>query len=137
MQGTLLSVKVGIETFSVAQIGAVGASFWAGIVFGSLRFGKVIQSVGHIGAFVVLGAIASSAPHVEFHGVMQTLDPGSRQKRARPARVSPSAVPPNQILSLRAFNLGLVRLNKEMPEGLISPGTRFLVESPTIVVICL
>jgi hypothetical protein len=30
-----------------------------------------------------------------------------------------------------------LRLNKEMPEGFISPGTRFLVESPTIVVICL
>jgi len=50
--------------------------------------------------------------------------------------VDPSAVPPNQILSLRAFNLGL-EAQQRMPEGLISPGTRFLVESPTIVVICL
>jgi hypothetical protein len=43
---------------------------WAGIVFGSPRFGKVIQGVGHIGASVALGAIACVAPLVEFYGFM-------------------------------------------------------------------
>jgi MFS family permease len=62
LQGTLLSVRGGIEAFSPAQIGAVGAGFWVGIVFGSLRCGRLIQSVGHIRAFVALGAIASTAP---------------------------------------------------------------------------
>ena len=62
LQGTLLSVRGGIEGFSPAQIGAVGAGFWVGIVVGSLRCGKLIQSVGHIRAFVALGAIASTAP---------------------------------------------------------------------------
>ena len=62
LQGTLLSVRGGIESFSPAQIGAVGAGFWVGVVIGSLRCGKVIQSVGHIRAFVALGAIASTAP---------------------------------------------------------------------------
>ena len=62
LQGTLLSVRGGIEGFSPAQIGAVGAGFWVGIVIGSLRCGKLIQSVGHIRAFVALGAIASTAP---------------------------------------------------------------------------
>src|ERR1700730_10872066 len=62
LQGTLLSVRGGIEGFSPAQIGAVGAGFWVGVVIGSLRCGKLIQSVGHIRAFVALGAVASTAP---------------------------------------------------------------------------
>jgi len=63
-QGTLLSIRGGIEGFSPAQIGAVGSGFWAGIVIGSLRCGKVIEGVGHIRAFVALGAIAATAPLV-------------------------------------------------------------------------
>jgi MFS family permease len=62
LQGTLLSIRGGIENFSPAQIGAVGAGFWAGIVVGSLRAGKLVQSVGHIRAFLALGAVASTAP---------------------------------------------------------------------------
>jgi MFS family permease len=62
LQGTLLSVRGEIEGFSPAQIGMVGAGFWVGIVIGSLHCGKLIQSVGHIRAFVALGAIASTAP---------------------------------------------------------------------------
>ena len=62
LQATLLSVRGGVEGFSPAQIGAVGAGFWVGVVIGSLRCGKLIQSVGHIRAFLALGAIASAAP---------------------------------------------------------------------------
>jgi MFS family permease len=62
LQGTLLSIRGGIEGFLPAQIGAVGAGFWVGVLIGSLRVGKLIQSVGHIRAFVALGAIASTAP---------------------------------------------------------------------------
>jgi MFS family permease len=62
LQGTLLSVRGGIEGFSPAQIGAVGAGFWVGVVIGSLRAGRLVQSVGHIRAFLALGAIASTAP---------------------------------------------------------------------------
>ncbi len=62
LQGTLLSIRGGIEGFLPAQIGAVGASFWVGIVIGSLLCGKLIQGVGHIRAFLALGAIASTAP---------------------------------------------------------------------------
>ena len=39
-----------------------GAGFWVGIVIGSLSCGKVVQAVGHIRAFLALGAIASTAP---------------------------------------------------------------------------
>src|ERR1700745_4519261 len=62
LQATLLSIRGGIERFSPAQIGAVGAGFWVGIVIGSLRCGKVVQAVGHIRAFLAFGAIASTAP---------------------------------------------------------------------------
>ena len=63
-QGTLLSIRGGIEGFTAAQIGAVGSGFWAGIVIGSLRCGRWIQKIGHIRAFLALGAIASTAPLV-------------------------------------------------------------------------
>jgi MFS family permease len=63
-QGTLLSIRGGIEGFSPALIGAVGSGFWTGIVIGSLRCGKWIQKIGHIRAFLALGAIASTAPLV-------------------------------------------------------------------------
>ena len=62
LQGTLLSVRGGIESFSPAQIGGVGSGFWVGIVIGSLRAGKVVRSVGHIRAFLAFGAIASTVP---------------------------------------------------------------------------
>jgi MFS family permease len=63
-QGTLLSIRGGIEGFSPGQIGAVGSGFWAGILIGSLRCGRWIQKIGHIRAFLALGAIASTAPLV-------------------------------------------------------------------------
>lgn len=60
LQGTLLTIRGGIEGFSPAEIGAVGAGFWVGIVIGSLRGGSLIRRVGHIRTFAALGAIASS-----------------------------------------------------------------------------
>ena|SRR5262245_3071368 len=62
LQGTLLSVRGSIEGFSPTEVGLVGASFWGGIVLGSLRSGPVIRRVGHIRAFAALGAIASTIP---------------------------------------------------------------------------
>jgi MFS family permease len=62
LQGTLLSVRGGLEGFSPAQIGAVGAAFWAGVVIGALCGGTLIRRVGHIRTFAALGAIASTAP---------------------------------------------------------------------------
>src|SRR5260221_6737500 len=51
-QGTLLSIRGGIEGFSPAQIGAVGSGISAWIVIRSLRCRKVIARRGHIRAFV-------------------------------------------------------------------------------------
>jgi MFS family permease len=71
-QGTLLSIRGGIEGFTPAQIGAVGSGFWVGIVIGSLRCGRWIQKIGHIRAFLALGAIASTAPLVHLLAVHPT-----------------------------------------------------------------
>jgi MFS family permease len=62
LQGTLLSLRATMEGFAPVQVGAVGASFWAGIVIGSLCGGGLIRRVGHIRTFAALGAIASTAP---------------------------------------------------------------------------
>ncbi|MCB5174128.1 MFS transporter [Microvirga lenta] len=61
LQGTLLSVRGSLEGFSPAEVGAVGAAFWVGIVLGSLWAGHVIQQVGHTRTFAGLAAVAASA----------------------------------------------------------------------------
>jgi MFS family permease len=61
LEGTLLTVRGGIEGFSPTEIGAVGAGFWGGIVVGSLRGGRLISRVGHIRTFAALAAIACTA----------------------------------------------------------------------------
>jgi MFS family permease len=60
LQGTLLSVRGSIETFSPTEIGMVGAAFWIGIVFGSLWAGAVIAGVGHTRTFAAFAAVAAS-----------------------------------------------------------------------------
>jgi MFS family permease len=61
LQGTLLSVRGHLDGFSTTEIGAVGAAFWVGIVFGSLWAGRVIQQVGHTRTFAALAAVAATA----------------------------------------------------------------------------
>ena len=63
-QGTILSIRGEIEGFTLAQIGAVGAGFWVGIIIGSLLAARVIRRVGHIRTFAAFGAIAATAPLV-------------------------------------------------------------------------
>jgi MFS family permease len=68
LQGTLLSIRGGLENFSPVEIGLVGAGFWIGLVLGSLRAGKLIRRVGHTRTFAALAAVASAAAllHVMF-----------------------------------------------------------------------
>jgi MFS family permease len=61
-QGTILSIRGEIEGFALAQIGAVGAGFWAGVIIGSLRAAAAIRRVGHVRTFAAFGAIAGVAP---------------------------------------------------------------------------
>lgn len=62
LQGTLLSVRGGLEGFSPSEIGLVGSSFWAGLILGSLRAGVLIRAVGHTRTFAALASLASAAP---------------------------------------------------------------------------
>src|SRR3954469_22728433 len=61
LQGTLLSIRGGLERFSPVEIGLVGAGFWIGLVLGSLRAGRLIRRVGHTRTFAALAAVASAA----------------------------------------------------------------------------
>jgi MFS family permease len=63
-QGTILGIRGEIDGFTLAQIGAVGAGFWAGVIIGSLRAAAMIRRVGHIRTFAAFGAIAGAAPLV-------------------------------------------------------------------------
>lgn len=61
-QGTILSIRGEIEGFALAQIGAIGAAFWAGVIIGSLSAARVMRRVGHIRTFAAFGAVAGVAP---------------------------------------------------------------------------
>lgn len=61
LQGTLLAVRGDLEAFSTTLIGVLMSAYYAGFILGC-RFGPgIIQSVGHIRAFVALASIASSS----------------------------------------------------------------------------
>jgi MFS family permease len=62
LQGTLLSVRGGLEGFSPFEIGLIGAGFWLGLVLGSLRSGVLIRRVGHTRVFAALASVSSAAP---------------------------------------------------------------------------
>ncbi|MBE9603887.1 MFS transporter [Acetobacteraceae bacterium H6797] len=62
LQGTLLAVRGGEEGFSASTIGLVGSGFFAGLMVGSLRVGRVIRAVGQTRAFAALAALASVVP---------------------------------------------------------------------------
>lgn len=62
LQGTLLSVRGGLEGFSPSEIGFVGAGFWAGLILGSLYADGLIRAVGHARTFAALASLASAAP---------------------------------------------------------------------------
>jgi MFS family permease len=62
LQGTLLSIRGGIEGFTPFEIGLVGTGFWIGLVLGSMRVGRLIAQVGHTRVFAALASLASAAP---------------------------------------------------------------------------
>lgn len=62
LSGSLLTLRGGREGFSAASIGLVGSGFYIGLMFGSLRGGRLVRAVGHTRAFAALAAIASAVP---------------------------------------------------------------------------
>ncbi len=62
LQGVLLPLRATAENFSDAEIGWIGASYYAGLLFGSLSAPALISRVGHIRAFTALTAIVCTTP---------------------------------------------------------------------------
>ena len=60
LQGTLVPVRAHQEGFSSTAISFMGAAYFAGFVAGCVLCPRLIQRVGHIRAFAVLGAITGA-----------------------------------------------------------------------------
>jgi MFS family permease len=60
LQGTLITVRAGLESFSEPQIGLLVSGYFAGYIAGSLFAPTLIMRAGHIRAFAAIAAIASA-----------------------------------------------------------------------------
>lgn len=58
---TLLGIRMSLDGVSGGVIGLVGATYYAGMLAGTLWCGRIIRRVGHIRAFTVFAAVASIA----------------------------------------------------------------------------
>lgn len=58
--GTLLALRAGIEGFAEPVIGAIMSAYFAGFVLGTFLCPRIIRRVGHIRAFAMFAAVASS-----------------------------------------------------------------------------
>jgi len=62
LQGTLLPVRAGLESFSTVSIGIMGAAYFLGFTIGCLRGGELVRRVGHVRVFLAMTALGSAAP---------------------------------------------------------------------------
>jgi MFS family permease len=67
LQGTLLPVRAGLESFSTVSIGVMGAAYFLGFTIGCLKGGDLVKRVGHVRVFLAMTALGSAAPLV--HGL--------------------------------------------------------------------
>jgi len=61
LQGTLLSVRAGIEEFPTALIGVLMSGYYFGFILGCRYVPRMIAGAGHIRTYVALASIASSS----------------------------------------------------------------------------
>jgi len=61
LQGSLIGLRAGIESFSTILTGVVMSSYYAGFVIGSLVAPRIVNRVGHIRTFSVFASLASAA----------------------------------------------------------------------------
>ena len=68
LQGTLLPLRAGLESFPTLAIGAMGAAYFMGFTIGCVKGGELVRRVGHVRVFLAMTALASAAPllHVLF-----------------------------------------------------------------------
>jgi MFS family permease len=68
LQGTLLPVRAGLESFSTVSIGVMGAAYFLGFTIGCLKGGDLVRRVGHVRVFLAMTALGSAAPLL--HGLV-------------------------------------------------------------------
>ncbi|MFO8074546.1 MAG: MFS transporter [Actinomycetota bacterium] len=61
LQGSLVSLRGGIEGFSEAALGIVAASYYVGFVAGTWWGPSVVRAVGHVRVFSALASLASAS----------------------------------------------------------------------------
>jgi MFS family permease len=59
--GTLISLRVAIEDFEPTMAGLVLSSYFAGFTLGALRYGQIIERVGHIRAYAAFAGLVVAA----------------------------------------------------------------------------
>ena len=60
LQGTLLPVRAGMESFSTPDIGVLGAAYYIGFALGCLYGSRILARAGHIRTFTAMASIASA-----------------------------------------------------------------------------
>ena len=59
--GTLVSLRVSVEQFTVPFGGLILSSYFAGYTVGAVRCGRIIERIGHIRAFAAFAGLIASA----------------------------------------------------------------------------
>ncbi len=65
LEGVLLPLRGSIEQFSTIEIGILGAAYYGGLTFGCVTGPRIITRVGHIRAFLLFAAVATTSPLLE------------------------------------------------------------------------
>ena len=60
LQGTLLPIRAGIESFSTPDIGILGSAYYVGFASGCLLGGRILRRAGHIRTFTAMVSVASA-----------------------------------------------------------------------------
>lgn len=60
LQGTLITLRAGMEGFDAVLIGLMGAGYYGGFLLSCLFTARLIRAVGHIRVFAGFAAIAAS-----------------------------------------------------------------------------
>ncbi len=68
LQGTLLPVRAGLESFPTVAIGIIGAAYFLGFTLGCMKGGELVTRVGHVRVFLAMTALASATPLL--HGLV-------------------------------------------------------------------
>jgi len=65
LEGVLLPLRGAIEGFGAIEIGILGACYFGGLTLGCVIGPRIIMRVGHIRAFLLFAALATTAPLLE------------------------------------------------------------------------